>query len=135
MHLPLKTTASLVLVALLAAPAFAAADSAMVVNAVKADAVPITILTPMIGQWSNTDLNLLDKAASIKVFDTKMLYGAGDLQKIASAETEHSYALGQFRNAILADGDLAAWFKANNIDVNRVVAFSDPSGSPQVFLY
>lgn len=136
MRLPLKATAALVLTALLAAPAFAATvDPAKEVNAVKADAVPVGTLTPMIGEWSAGDLNFLDKAASIKVFDTKTLYSPADLQKIASAETSQMKQLGRFRDAIRADAGLAGWFKAHNIDINRVVAVSDPDGNPQVYLY
>jgi len=136
MYAPLKATASLVLVALLAAPAFAATgDNAMVVTAAKSDAVPITTLTPMIGTWSAADLSFLDKASSIKVFDTKALYSTGDQQKIASAETSQQMQLGKFRDAIRADANLAAWFKAHNLDVNRVVAVGDPSGNAEIFLY
>ena len=137
MHLPLKATTALVLVALLAAPAFAATvDPAKEVNAVKTDVLmPVGSLTPMIGEWSAGDLNFLDKAASIKVFDTKTLYSPADLQKIASAETSQTKQLGSFRDAIRADAGLAGWFKAHNIDINRVVAVSDPDGNPQVFLY
>jgi hypothetical protein len=136
MHLPLKTTASLILVAMLAAPAFAATnDSATVVNAVQTDAVPISTLTPIIGNWAAADLSFLDKASSIKVFDTKSLYNAADLKLIASAETNRSMQLNDMRKAILGDAALAAWFKAHQIDVNRVVAVNDPSGNAQIFLY
>ncbi len=102
---PLKATTALVLVALLAAPAFAATvDPAKEVNAVKTDVLmPVGSLTPMIGEWSAGDLNFLDKAASIKVFDTKALYSPADLQKIASAETSQTKQLGSFRDAIRAD--------------------------------
>jgi hypothetical protein len=133
----LKLSTALVLAALsfgAALPAMAA-TSATVVTATKSDAVPIVSLVPMVGAWKSGDLALLDKATSVKVFDTKTLYQGADLSKIASAETAKNAELMKFRDAIRADAALDAWFGAHKIDVNRVIAVSDPSGSPEIFLY
>jgi hypothetical protein len=136
MHASLKASAALVLVALMGAPAFAATnDTAIVTNAMKADALPIASVTAMVGKWSSADLSFLDKATAIKVFDTKALYDAADQKKIASAEAARNADLTKFRAAIAADAGLSAWFKSHNLDVNRVIAVADPSGNPQVFLY
>lgn len=136
MRTTLKSSAALVIVALMAAPAFAATnDAATVTNAMKADALPIASVTGMVGKWSAADLSFLDKATAIKVFDTKTLYSAGDQQKIASAETAGKADLTKLRGAISADAGLSGWFKAHNIDVNRVIAVGGSSGSPEVFLY
>ena len=136
MHPNLKTSVAVAIVALLSAPALAATnDSATVVNAMKADALPVGNLTAMVGEWTAGDLSFLDKAASIKVFDTKTLYSAGDQEKIASAETAKGADLTKFRAAIEADAGLANWFKTHNIDVNRVIAVADPNGNPEIFLY
>lgn len=136
MHASLKSSVALAIVALMSAPAFAATnDAATVTNAMKADALPIASVTSMIGKWSSADLSFLDKATAIKVFDTKTLYSAGDQQKIATAETAGKADLTKLRAAISADAGLAGWFKAHNLDVNRVIAVSDPSGNAQVFLY
>ena len=136
-----KVSAAVLLAAIIAAPAsgaFAAtapADKAKVTMGAKTEIVPVTNLVDMIGSWTNGDLNFLDKAASIKTFDTKALYPTADQSKIASAETAKSAQLGKFRDAIRADSALSGWFTANHIDVNRVVAVADPHGNPEIFLY
>ena len=113
----------------------ATADSAKVVTGMKTEAVPVTNLTGMIGSWTQGDLAVLDKSGSVKVFDTRTVYQGADLQKIASAETAKSAQLGKFRDAIRADAGLKAWFDANKIDINKVIAVADPNGNPEVFTY
>lgn len=136
MHTSLKSSAALVIVALMVAPAFAATnDAATVTNAMKADALPIAKVTGMIGKWSAADLSFLDKATAIKVYDTKSLYDAADQKKIASAETADKANLAKLRAAITADTGLAGWFKAHHLDVNRVIAVDGSGSSPEVFLY
>lgn len=137
MHINLKTSIALVLAALVStAPAMAlASDSATVVSAAKADALPVSNLVSMIGEWTAGDLAFLDKATSVKVFDTKQLYQPADLTKIASAETSKNADLTKFRAAIQGDAGLTGWFKTHNIDINRVVAVADPQGNPEIFLY
>ena len=135
MHLTSKAYAILAIALVATAPALAATDAAVVTNAMKADAMPVASVTAMVGQWSAADLSFLDKASSIKVFDTRTLYPAADQQKIASAETSRSADLTKLRAAIKADTGLNAWFTAHGIDVSRVIAVADPSGGPQVFLY
>jgi len=135
MHLTSKASAIFALALMAAAPAFAATDTATVTNALKADAMPVASVTAMVGQWSTADLSFLDKASSIKVFDTKTLYQAADQQKIASAESGKSADLTKLRAAIKADASLDGWFTAHKIDVSRVIAVADPNGSPQIFLY
>lgn len=138
-----RVSAAVLLAAILAVPgtaAFAAtatapADTAKVTMGVKADLVPVGNLVDMIGSWTAGDLAFLDKATSIKTYDTKALYPAADQAKIASAETAKSAQLGKFRDAIRGDSALNAWFTANHIDVNRVVAVADPKGNPEIFLY
>ena len=137
MHVNLKTSAALVLVALVSATPLAAYanDSAKVVTAAKTDALPVGNLVDMVGEWTAGDLAFLDKATSVMVFDTKQLYEAADLTKIASAEISKTAQLGKFRDAIRGDAGLAGWFKSNDIDINRVVAVADPKGNPEIFLY
>lgn len=136
MHTSLKASSALVLAALMGAPAFAATnDAAIVTNAMKTDALPIASVTAMVGKWSSADLSFLDKATAIKVFDTKALYDAADQKKIASAEAARNADLTKLHAAIAADAGLSTWFRAHNLDVNRVIAVGDPSGNPQVFLY
>lgn len=133
----LKLSTALVLAALslgAAVPAMAA-TGATVVTAAKSDAVPVASLVSMVGAWKPADLATLDKASSVKVFDTKTLYQGADLTKIASAEAAKNADLMKFRDAIRADGALDAWFGAHKIDISRVIAVSDPSGSPEIFLY
>ena len=133
----LKLSTALVIAALsvgVGLPAMAATN-ATVVEATKTDAVPVTTLVPMIGHWQQTDLAALGKATSVKIYDTKTLYQGADLSKIASAETAGNAELMKFRDAIRGDAGLKAWFDAHKIDINRVIAVADPSGSPEVFLY
>jgi hypothetical protein len=118
------------------APAMAAtADTAKVVTGMKTEAAPVASLVGMVGHWTPTDLGHLDKAASVKVFDTRTIYPAADLQKIASAETSKAADLTKLRDAIRADSGLKAWFDANKIDVNKVIAVGDPNGTPEIFTY
>lgn len=135
MHMNLKTTAALVLAALVSVAPALANDSAKVVSAAKTDALPVANLVSMIGEWTAGDLAFLDKATSVKVFDTKALYQPADLTKIASAETGKNAELTKFRAAIQGDAGLMGWFKTNKIDINRVVAVADPHGNPEIFLY
>ncbi len=133
----LKISTAIVLAALSVGatlPAMAA-TGATVVTAVKTDAVPVASVIGMVGSWKPGDLAMLDKATSVKVFDTKSLYQGADLTKIASAETAKSADLTKFRDAIRGDAALKAWFDGHAIDINRVIAVSDPSGTPEVFLY
>lgn len=136
-----KVSAAVLLAAILAVPgtaAFAAttpaADTAKVTVGAKTELVPVANLVDMIGNWTAGDLAFLDKAAAIKTFDTKALYPAADQALIATAETTKASQLGKFRDAIRADAGLSAWFAANKIDVNRVIAVADPHGSPEIFL-
>ncbi len=138
--IPMRNVSAALLLAVIAfnplAQAMAAtADSATVVVGMKSEAVPASNLTGMIGSWTQGDLNFLDKASSVKVFDTRSVYSGADLQKIASAETAKSTQLGKFRDAIRADAGLKAWFDANKIDVNKVIAVADPNGKPELFTY
>lgn len=135
MQMNLKTSAALILAALVSVVPVMANDSAKVVSAAKADALPVANLVGMIGQWTAGDLASLDKATSVKVFDTRQLYQPADLTKIASAETGKNAELTKFRAAIQGDPGLMGWFKTNNIDINRVVAVGDPSGNAEIFLY
>lgn len=132
-------SAAVLLAAILAvsgSPAFAATtDTAKVTVGMKADLVPVGKLVDMIGSWTAGDLAQLDKAATIKTYDTRTLYPAADQAQIASAELSKSAQLGKFRAAIREDAALDAWFSANKIDVNRVVAVADPRGNPEIFLY
>ncbi|KQX40043.1 hypothetical protein ASD04_05195 [Devosia sp. Root436] len=136
-----NVSAAVLLAAILAIPgtaAFAAtnaADTAKVTMGVKADLVPVGSLVNMIGHWKPSDLAFLDKATSIKTYDTKALYPAAEQAQIATAETVEAGELGKFRDAIRADSALNGWFAANKIDINRVVAVSDPNGNPEIFLY
>lgn len=137
---PMRTvSAAVLLAAILAIPgtaAFAATmDTAKVTVGMKADLVPVGNLVDMIGSWTAGDLAFLDKATSIKTYDTKTLYPAGEQALIASAETAKASQLGKLRDAIRADAGLTAWFAANKIDVNRVVAVADPRGNAEIFLY
>lgn len=135
MHMNLKTTAAFVLAAMVSVAPALANDSATVVSAVKADALPVANLVSMIGEWTAGDLAFLDKATSVKVFDTRQLYQPADLTKIASAETGKNAELTKFRAVIQGDAGLMGWFKTNKIDINRVVAVADPHGNPEIFLY
>lgn len=135
MHLTSKAYAFLAIAMVATAPALAATDAAIVTNALKADAMPVAEVTRMVGKWSAADLSFLDKASTIKVFDTRTLYPAGDQQKIASAENGHSADLDKLRAGIKADAGLNGWFAAHSIDVSRVIAVADPNGNPQIFLY
>lgn len=137
--IPMRNVSAALLLALIAinplAQAMAATDTAKVVTGMKAEAVPAANLTGMIGSWTQGDLNFLDKATSVKVFDTRTVYQGADLQKIASAETAKSAQLGKFHDAIRSDAALKAWFDANKIDVNKVIAVADPNGNPELFTY
>ena len=135
MHLTSKAYAVLAIAIVATAPALAATDSAVVTDALKADAMPVKSVTAMVGQWSSADLSFLDKASSIKVFDTRTLYQPADQMMIASAESGKSADLTRLRAAIKADTGLNAWFAAHSIDVSRVIAVADPNGNPQIFLY
>lgn len=132
-------SAAVLLAAILAVSgtqAFAAtADTARVTVGMKADLAPVASVVGLIGKWSPGDLAALDKATTIKTYDTKTLYPAADQAKIASAETSKAAELGKFRAAIHGDAGLTAWFAANKIDVNRVVAVGNAGGQPEVFLY
>ncbi len=138
--IPMRNVSAAVLLAVLAinplTQAMAAtADSAKMVAGMKTEAVPVGNLTGMIGSWTQGDLNFLDKAASVKVFDTRSVYSTADQQKIASAETAKATQLGKFRDAIRADAGLKAWFDSNKLDVNKVIAVADPNGQPELFTY
>jgi hypothetical protein len=135
MKMTLKTTSALILAAMVSVAPALANDSAKVVSGMKTDAVPVANLVSMIGEWTAGDLAFLDKATSVKVYDTKQIYPAADLTKIASAETGKNAELTKFRTAIQGDAGLMGWFKTNNIDINRVVAVADPKGNPEIFLY
>ena len=132
-------SAAVLLAAILAvsgSPAFAATtDTAKVTMGMKTDLVPVGNLVDMIGSWTAGDLAFLDKATTVKTYDTKTLYPAAEQAQIASAETAKSAQLGKFRDAIRGDAALNGWFTANKIDVNRVVAVADPKGNPEIFLY
>ena len=131
-------SAAVLLAAMLAIPsaAFAATtDTAKVTMAAKTEIVPVASLVDMIGKGTKSDLAFLDTAKSVKTFDTRTLYPAMDLGKIASAEASKASELGTFRDAIHADAALSAWFTTNKIDVNRVIAVADPQGNPEIFLY
>lgn len=139
---PMRTvSAAVLLAAILAVPgtaAFAAtspADTAKATMGTKSDLIPVGNLVDMIGSWTAGDLAFLDKATSIKTYDTKTLYPAAEQAKIASAETSKAAQLRNFREAIRGDSALSGWFAANHIDVNRVVAVADPKGNPEIFLY
>jgi hypothetical protein len=137
MHRNLKAYAALavVMIASASAPAFAAGDAAKFVEATKTDIVPVASVTAMVGKWNAADLSVLDKAASIKVFDTKVLYPAADQKKIASAETSKAADLTKLRTAIKADKGLSGMLAAKKVDVNRVIAVTDQKSGPQIFLY
>lgn len=134
-----SVSAAVLLAAIFALPgtaAFAATmDTAKVTVGAKADLVPVGNLVDMVGSWTAGDLAFLDKAGTITTYDTKTLYPAADQAQIASAETAKSVQLGKFRDAIRADSALSAWFTANHIDINRVIAVADPHGNPEIFLY
>ena len=137
--IPMRNVSAALLLALIAtnplAQAMAASDTAKVVTGMKSEAVPAANLTGMIGSWTQGDLNVLDKASTVKVFDTRTVYQGADLQKIASAETSKSTQLGKFRDALRADAALKAWFDTNKIDINKVIAVGDPNGNPELFIY
>lgn len=132
-------SAAVLLAAILAvsgAPAFAATmNSAKVTVGTKSDLVPVAKLVDMIGAGTAADLAALDKATEIKTYDAKTLYPTGDQAKIALAETAKASQLGKLRDSIRGDAALTAWFEANHIDINRVVAVGEPSGHAEVFLY
>ncbi|RYG77039.1 MAG: hypothetical protein EON59_17355 [Alphaproteobacteria bacterium] len=115
--------------------AMAAANAAKMVTGMKTEAAPVATLTGMIGTWTPADLTSLDKAASVKVFDTRTIYDSADLLKVSSAETAKAAELGKFHDAIRGDAALKGWFDTNKIDVNKVVAVSMPNGTPELFLY
>jgi len=138
--IPMRNVSAALLLALVAvAPlsqAMAAADTAKMMPGAKTEAVPVGNLTGMIGSWKPTDLASLDKATTIKVFDTHAVYGSADLKKIATAESSKSAQLGKLHDAIRGDANLKAWFDANKIDVNKVIAVSEPKGGqPELFTY
>ena len=138
--IPMRKVSAAVLLALVTlnplSQAMAAADTAKMMAGAKTEAVPVGNLTGMIGTWTPADLAALDKATTVKVFDTHALYNSADLQKIASAESSKNAQLGKFHDAIRADANLKAWFDANKIDVNKVIAVSDPKGGqPELFTY
>ena len=139
MHLTSKAYAVLAIALIATAPALAAttpAVTASLVNAAKADLVPVAKLTSMVGVWSSADLGKFDKAKSIKVLDTRMLYQATDLKKIATVETSKASDLTKIRAAIRSDAGLDAWFASNKLDVNRVIAVLVPAaGVPEIVLY
>jgi hypothetical protein len=134
-----SVSTAVLLAAIFAVPgssAFAATmDTAKVMAGTRTDIVPAANLVDMIGSWTAGDLAFLDKAASIKTYDTKALYPADDQAKIASAESAKSTQLGKFHDAIHSDAALNAWFTTNKIDVNRVVAVADPNGNAEIFLF
>lgn len=134
-----SVTTAVLLSAIFAVPAsavFAAtADTAQVTVGTKTDLVPASNLVDMIGSWTEGDLAFLDKASTVKTYDTKTLYSPADQAKIASAESAKSAQLDKFRQAIKADSGLDSWFKANNVDVSRVIAVADPNGNPEIFLF
>ncbi len=139
MHITSKVYALLAIALVATAPALAATApvvTATLTNAVKADMVPVSRLTGIVGAWSAADLGKFDSAKSIKVLDTKMLYQAADLKKIASAETSRASELTKIRAAIKGDAGLDAWFTSNKLDVSRVIAVSVPkAGMPEIVLY
>ena len=139
MHFTPKTYAILALVMLATSPSLAAtapAVAATLVTAAKADVMPVDKLTGMVGVWSSADFGLFAKAKSIKVLDTKMLYSADDLKKIASAATGKAPEVTKIRAAIKGDASLDAWFTTNKLDLNRVIAVSVPTGGvPEIVLY
>ncbi len=135
MH-PMHKVSAVMLAAVLAiAPATGfAAVTASLVNGTKADALPVASMVTMIGTWNDSYLGALDKATSIKVYDTKVLYTGADQQKIASAITTNQAQLDKVRAAIRGNADLAAWFTTNKLDVNRVIGVANPNGTAEIFL-
>ncbi|HEY4202690.1 MAG TPA: hypothetical protein VGM83_19235 [Devosiaceae bacterium] len=139
-----KVSAAVLIAAMTILPAtgsFAAgmapqANAPMAANAMaaKTAVVPAATLKSWIGKWTPASIKTLGSAKNITVIDTKTLYKPADLKTIASAEGTHRTSLDKLHAAINADAGLKAWFGKNNVDVNRVVAYSQ-KGTPEVFLY
>lgn len=130
-----KVSAAALVAALVAVSAAQAATTATMVQGTKTDLVPVANLADMVGSWTQGDVNFLEKAKSVKVYDTKSLYPTTDQSRISSAEASKMTQLGKFHDAIRADSSLKAWFDQNKIDINRVIAVADPNGQPEIFLY
>jgi hypothetical protein len=134
---PMRTVSAAVLLAAISIYPVAAlaATNAKLVTALPDDAMPVAELVSSVGMWAPSDLAVVDKAAAIKVLDTRTLYKGDDLQKIASAETGKATQLSKFHDAIRADANLNGWLAANKIDPAKVIAISDPKGTPEIFVY
>ena len=130
-----KVSAAALIAALVAVSAAQAATTATMVQGTKTDLIPVASLADMVGSWTPGDVNFLEKAKSVKVYDARSLYPSADQTRISTAQASKSMQLGKFHDAIRADGSLKAWFDQNKIDINRVVAVADPNGQPEIFLY
>lgn len=131
----LNVSAAVLFAAMSVAPALAFISTASLMWGVKADVAPVATLDAAIGQWKAADLTLLNGAASITVFDAKLLYNANDLKLVQAADTKMTAELATMHTAITGDAALKAWFEKNKIDVNRVVAVTDVNGKIDVYLY
>jgi len=131
----LKVSAAVLIAAMSAVPVLAAVDTATVVMGTKADIVPVTSLDKIIGNWSKADLNALNKASTITVFDTKALYSPADIKLVGEADSKDAAKLMELRAALGQDASLKAWFVKNDIDMSRVIAVTDTHNKVDLFLY
>lgn len=130
----LKVSAAALIAAMSALPALASA-SATVVTGAKADIVPIASLDGMIGKWGPVELDALNKASTVTLFDANKLYDAADVKLLAAADTADMAALTKARGILSADDQLKAWFDKNKIDVNHVVAIDEVAGKVNIYTY
>jgi hypothetical protein len=131
----LKLSLAVLLAAAAPLPALAAIDSATVVQGNQTEIPPYSSIDGLVGKWTPADLNALSNANSVKVFDTKNLYQSTDLSMLSDASTRAIGDLKKMHDEIAANTELKAWFDAQKIDLNRVVAITQDGGAVNVYLY
>lgn len=130
----LKVSAAVLIAAMSALPALAAVN-ATVIMGMKSDIAPVATLDTMVGKWGQPQIDSLNKASTVTVFDANKLYTPADIKLLGAADTAASVNLTKLRSAIDADATLKAWFDKNKIDVSHVIAITDANGKVDVYTF
>jgi len=131
----LKVSAAVLIAAMSAIPVLAAVDSAAVTMGTATSIAPASSIDDLVGKWTMKDLDALNAAKSVTVFDTKNLYGATDIDMISDADTRALGDLQKLHAALNGNAALKAWFAKNKINPDLVVTITDVNGAVDLYLY
>jgi hypothetical protein len=131
----LNVSAAVLIAAMSAVPVLAAVDSALVTMGTSTSIAPASSIDDLVGHWTMKDLDALNAAKSVTVFDTKNLYGSDDLAMISDADTRALGDLQKLHATLNGDAALKAWFARNKINPDRVITITDVNGAVDLYLY